>query len=331
MTDPAVLPLSVAIPTFGRDEVLTNTIGQLLQQSPPAAELLIVDQTPMHDAETQAQLQAWHEQGRIRWIRRQQPSQPGALNVAMQAASQPFLLMLDDDIRIEPGFLAAHCAGFDDPAIWAVIGQVLQPEESPLEGYARPASTSPMADLAFPFRSNAGTFIENGMSGNMTVRLDRALALGGFDENFEPPVSYRFDTEFCKRLMRAGGRIRFVPEARIYHLRAARGGTRSVGSHLTSMSPLHGAGDYYFALLQGWHGDVVRYILRRPWREVRTRFHLRHPWWIPVKLLGELRAFVSALRLLRKGPRLIPNEQHDAGAVQAASATPAASGNGTVR
>ena len=328
MTGPAVLPLSVAIPTFGRDEVLTDTIGQLLQQSPPAAELVIVDQTPMHDAETQAQLQAWHEQGRIRWIRRQQPSQPGALNVAMQSATQPFLLMLDDDIRIEPGFLAAHCAGFADPSIWAVIGQVLQPEEQPLEGYARPASSSPMADLAFPFRSDAGAFIENGMSGNMTVRLDRALALGGFDENFEPPVSYRFDTEFCKRLVRAGGRIRFVPEARIHHLRAARGGTRSVGSHLTSMSPLHGAGDYYFALLQGWHTDVVRYILRRPWREVRTRFHLRHPWWIPVKLLGELRAFVSARQLVRKGPRLIPTL---ADATQSAASSSAVSNNEQVQ
>ena len=325
MTDRNTLPLSIAIPTFGRDEVLTDTISQLLQQSPQAAELLIVDQTPVHEAETQRKLQDWHDAGSIRWIRRQQPSQPGALNQAMQAATQPFVLMLDDDIRIEPGFLAAHCAGFTDPDIWAVVGQVLQPGEVPLSGYHRPSSNSPMADLGFPFLSSDGAFIENGMSGNMTVRLERALALGGFDENFEPPVSYRFDTEFCKRLVRSGGRIRFVPEARIHHLRAARGGTRSVGSHLTSMSPLHGAGDYYFALLQGWHVDVIRYILRRPWREVRTRFHLRHPWWIPVKLLGELRAFLSAVWLVGKGPRLMPPP---AGDTHATATPPEMQGNG---
>jgi hypothetical protein len=40
-------------------------------------------------------------------------------------------------------------------------------------------------------------------------------------------------------------------------------------------------------------------------REVCTRFHLRHPWWIPVKLTGELRALVWASRLCRRGQRLI--------------------------
>jgi hypothetical protein len=48
------------------------------------------------------------------------------------------------------------------------------------------------------------------------------------------------------------------------------------------------------------------YLLRRPLREVRTRFHLRHPWWIPVKLLGELRALVQALSLSRRPPLLLP-------------------------
>lgn len=306
MTDPHVLPLSVAIPTFGRDEVLTDTIGQLLEQSPSAAEILVVDQTPVHDAATQEKLQQWHDVGAIRWIRREEPSQPGALNQTMQLATQPFLLMLDDDIRIEPGFLAAHCAAFTDVATWAVVGQVLQPGEQPWTDFAHRPVPGPMADMNFPFRSGVPTNVENVISCNLTVRLDRALALGGFDENFEPPVSYRFDTEFCKRMLRAGGRIRFAPEARIHHLRAVRGGTRSIGSHLTSMSPLHGVGDYYFALLQGWHWDVVRYILRRPWREVVTRFHLRHPWWIPVKLLGELRGFLSACRLVRKKPKLMP-------------------------
>ena len=46
----------------------------------------------------------------------------------------------------------------------------------------------------------------------------------------------------------------------------------------------------------------------RPFREVRTRFHLRHPWFVPVKLLGEMRALLLALRLWRQGPRLLPTK-----------------------
>jgi GT2 family glycosyltransferase len=297
------LPLSIAIPTFGRDSVLTDTIAALLAQEPGAAEILIVDQTPQHDAATEAQLSRWHAEGAIRWIRKREPSQPAALNVALTQATQTFVLMLDDDIRIEPGFLAAHLAAFRNDGDWMVIGQVLQPGETPLlERWTH--STGPLADLDFPFRSAHPASIENGMSGNMTVRRERALMLGGFDENFLPPVSYRFDTEFCKRLVRAGGQIRFAPDARIFHLRAERGGTRSVGSHLNSASPVHGVGDYYFALCQGWSWPMLRYILRRPLREVCTRFHLRRPWWIPVKLVGELRALLLALQLRSRGRRL---------------------------
>jgi GT2 family glycosyltransferase len=302
---PPKLPLSVAIPTFGRHEVLTDTIAQLLSQAPAAAEILIVDQTPQHPSETEQRLRAWHDTGAIRWIRRAEASQPGALNAALKVATQPFVLMLDDDIRIEPGFLAAHMEGFLDDSVWAVVGQVLQPGESPLEHHVRTADDGPLADLEFPFRSATAAWVRNGMSGNLCVRTDRALELGAFDENFLPPVSYRFDTEFCKRLCRAGGRIRFQPNARIHHLRAPRGGTRSQGSHQNSAEPIHGVGDYYFALRQGLSLATLRYVLRRPLREVATRYHLRRPWWIPVKLLGEFRAMLLAIRLLRAGPRLL--------------------------
>jgi GT2 family glycosyltransferase len=299
------LPLSVVIPTFGRDEVLTDTIEQLLAQSPAAAELLIVDQTPRHPEATEAKLLAWHATGAIRWIRRTEASQPSALNAALMVATQPFVLMLDDDIRIEPGFLASHIEGFLDESVWGVVGQVLQPGEVPLEAHVRKPDEGPLADLEFPFRSATATWVLNGMSGNLCVRTDRAREIGGFDENFLPPVAYRFDTEFCKRLCKAGGRIRFQPSARIYHLRAARGGTRSQGSHQNSADPIHGVGDYYFAFRLGLNLATLSYVLRRPLREVTTRYHLRRPWWIPVKLIGELRAMLLAFRLFRSGPRLL--------------------------
>jgi hypothetical protein len=142
------------------------------------------------------------------------------------------------------------------------------------------------------------------MAGNLCVNRKKALESGGFDERFGPPVAFRFETEFAKRMILRGGRIWFEPTASVQHLRAASGGTRSRGSHLVSASPLHGVGDYYYALRCGRGWDRVRYMLRRPFREVRTRFHLGHPWWIPVKLLGEVRALLMALRWYRCGPRL---------------------------
>lgn len=300
-----MVPLSVVIPTFGRDEVLTDTIAQFLAQEPRAAEIVVVDQTPVHEPESERMLQAWASQGAIRWLRPSTASQPMAMNVGLLAATQPLVLFVDDDIRIEPGFVAGHAAYERDASVAAVIGQILQPGEQPLEGFAHVESDGPFADFEFPFRSAAPAWIRNGMSGNMSVKRDVAVALGGFDENFLAPVSYRFDSDFCARLVAAGHRIRFDPAPRIHHLRASRGGTRSLGSHMTSASPMHGSGDYYYALKRGFSAETLRYLLRRPLREVCTRFHLRHPWWIPVKFVGELRAFLLALRLHLRGPRTL--------------------------
>jgi hypothetical protein len=127
---------------------------------------------------------------------------------------------------------------------------------------------------------------------------------GGFDEDFVG-VAYRFETEFARRLTRAGGMVLFEPGAPVRHLKAPSGGIRVYGSHLTSISPRHGVGDYYFALREGPTPASVVHVVRRPWREVCTRFHLRHPWWIPVKLAGEAGALLWAFTLWLRGPRYL--------------------------
>jgi hypothetical protein len=48
-----------------------------------------------------------------------------------------------------------------------------------------------------------------------------------------------------------------------------------------------------------------RYTLRRLRANVLTRFHARHPWAIPPKLIGELRGLLLARRLYRRGRRMM--------------------------
>lgn len=282
--------VSICIPTYERGPVLVSTLEQLVGQ---AGELLVVDQTPRHPPDVSARLEAWAGAGAVRWIRLERPAIPLAMNEGLRQSTHPLVLFLDDDIEPVPGLVEAHAAGYGSDATWAVAGQVLQPGEQPASprSYTRDGFR---AFLDFPFHSNEPALITNGMAGNLSVRRDRALEIGGFDEGFEG-VAYRFETDFCRRLSRAGGQIRFEPAASIRHLRVPSGGTRSRGSHLTSPSPDFGMGDYYFALRDG-SLEAWLYALRRPWREVATRFHLQHPWWIPVKLVGEARALARAHR-----------------------------------
>lgn len=300
------LPLSIAIPTFGRHEVLTSTLQALLDLAEDPAEILVVDQTPEHDEATTEKLTRWNNQGCIRWLKRQQPSITGAMNFALQQATTPLVLFLDDDITPLAGLLTAHheChSAF--PEAWATVGQVIQPWQQP-ENVAAPRKlTGLRQDFDFPFHSTIPDWVTNVMAGNLCVRRDKALQLGGFDENFAG-AAYRFETDFARRVIAAGGRIRFQPQASIRHLRISSGGTRNAGDHLRSADPGHGVGDHYYAILHGNPGQAFRYAGWRMVREVSTRFHLKHPWWIPVKLLGEFRAFCWAVSLKRRGRKLSP-------------------------
>jgi GT2 family glycosyltransferase len=301
--------ITAVIPTYGREEVLLGSIGALLQLVDRPDEIVVVDQTAEHDEATHRRLSRWHEEGLIRWVRLPVPSIPKAMNQGLLLSTQPVVLFIDDDVVPGDGLVGAHRRAHADESVFAVTGQVLQPGQT---AEMAPASSSFRAgglrrDLDFPFNSTARCVISNAMAGNLSVKTERAIAAGGFDENFVG-ASYRFETEFCRRLERMGGLVVFEPSAVIHHLRAPSGGTRTNGSHLTSAGPAPSVGDYYFAMVEASGRERWAYILKRVVREVRTRFHLRRPWWIPVKLLGEVRGFLWAVRLARRGPHYIASD-----------------------
>lgn len=296
--------ISVLIGTLDRDAVLIETIRALLALEYRPFETLVVDQSLHHTPEAMAALEDWRRDGTVRWFRRRPPSTVAALNFGLREARGEIVLILDDDIMPRGELIRAHAQAFESfPTAWAVAGQVLQPGEEPEHLEPLGPRQGLRADLDFPFRSSRGDWVANAMAGNLSVRRVEALRLGGFDTHFKPPVAYRFETEFARRLIAAGGHIRFEPRASVRHLRAASGGTRTRGSHLTSAAPTHGVGDYYFAWRHGRGWERWAYLAARPLREVRTRFHARHPWWIPVKFVGELRALGLAWRLWRSGRR----------------------------
>ena len=301
---------SVVIATYRREQVLIDTLRSLLpllEQLDGPTELLVIDQTEQHEEATTAALQRWHDRGLIIWQRLSQPHLVKAMNRGLLMARGELVLFLDDDIVPLPGLLQAHSdCHARYPEAWAVVGQILQPGQAPADLPQHHHPSRFWRDFDFPFNRTRGAWIENAMAGNLCVKREPILAIGGFDESFPPPVASRFESELAKRLVAAGGRIRFEPEAALHHLAANSGGTRSSGGHLASASPHHGVGDVYFALrcARGW--DRLWYLLRKPFREVRTRFHLRHPWLIPVKFLGELRALQLAWRISRRPPQLLP-------------------------
>jgi GT2 family glycosyltransferase len=297
--------LSIVIPTYGREQVLLDSIASLTSLDVQADEIILVDQTRDHLPEIIQQLRAWHETQLIIWIQMERPSITAAMNRGLKTAKSPLVLFLDDDIIAKPGLVANHARVHEsDRDCWATVGQVMQPWQKP-ENLAPPRKLIGLkTDFDFPFNSTQDAELHNVMAGNLCVNRERALSIGGFDENFIG-AAFRFETDFARRVIAAGGRINFVGSAGIHHLRTETGGTRSKGNHMASASPLHGFGDYYYAFRHADAWDAWMYSFQRLFREVRTRFHLTHPWWIPVKLVGEARAILMARKAVKSGRKLI--------------------------
>lgn len=287
------LPVSVAIPTYRREEVLVDTIAQLRALASPPAEILVVDQTEVHDPAVAAQLESLDHAGAVRWLRLPEPSITHAMNVALREARESIVLFVDDDIEPGARLVAAHHEAHASGADGIVAGQVLQPGEAPTPPAAR-----------FRFTSDTRAWVDELMGGNFSVDRRRALALGGFDENFVH-VAYRFEAEFCSRARAAGHRILYEPAASIRHLRAPSGGTRAFGNHLTTVKPSHAVGAYYYLLAARGLDSRLGAMASRLLGSVRTRHHLRRPWWIPVTLAAEALGLLWALRLHGSGPKLV--------------------------
>ncbi len=301
--------LSIAIPTYQREQVLLDTVRDLLALPEPADEILVVDQTPVHEAATEAALQQWQAAGQLVWLRLTRPSVTHAMNQALLHAQGDIVLFLDDDIQPGAQLVAAHKAAYRNPAVQVVAGQAIQPWQQALAPrFAAQGETlidtHPDPDH-FSFNGGDRGWVRRFIGCNVSVRRGFALRLGGFDENFVQ-VAYRFEAEFASRVLALGERIWFEPAASLRHLKAERGGTRQFGAHLTTARPAHTVGKYYYWLqARGLTGRWLK-IAAAPWRAVLTRHHLRQPWWIPLGLGAEFAGLAWALWLWAHGPRLLP-------------------------
>lgn len=302
----SVSKISVVIPSYQRAEIVLDTIRLLLNQTERANEILIVDQTDYGQGDPYAaQLKELDEGGDIRWIRLSTPSIPKAMNTGLVKSSSDYVLFLDDDSSFKPTLIAAYQTYLQRDDMVAIVGQVVQPYEEVIVLSANyDEGRGIYRDLGFKFNSNSDKWIYNCMAGNLLVDRHQAIRAGGFDEQFEG-VAYRFETEFCRRLIRSSGQpFLFGPNASIDHLKLSTGGTRAaVPNFLMSTSPIHSQGDYYFALLEAQGCERILYLLKRFFGSVVARFYIKHPWWIPFRLLGEARGLLVALRKVRQTPR----------------------------
>ena len=184
--------ITVAIPTYNREQVLINTIHHVLAQGRPADEILVVDQTPEHDSSVARQLSRWNADGAIRWLKQDEANLSAARNRALLESTSDIVIFLDDDVILSQNFIRSHEESFADEKTKIVAGQIVAAD--------KPVHTGDIDDfeLGFPLSHNRSAWIKNMGGGNFSVIRELALEVGGFDQRFYR-VAYREDSDFLFR------------------------------------------------------------------------------------------------------------------------------------
>jgi glycosyltransferase involved in cell wall biosynthesis len=214
--------LSVIIPTLNRNIYLVNTIKQVLSDSFKDLELIVVDQSDNHDAETK-QFLATLNDSRFHYFNVHPKSGVSAKNFGLTKALAQISVFLDDDVILEPDCLSRHYKAYqDDPELGGVAGRIKQ------DGLVQVQTVlyfdrwgSPHNTFNCPI-SQAATSMPGG---NMSVLTQEALQIGGFDTTFLRSQHYE-ESEFSERYRRGGHRLVFLADASLKHLAAPYGGAR---------------------------------------------------------------------------------------------------------
>ncbi len=297
--------VSIVIPTYNREQILIQTLDNLLALEHKAIEIIVVDQSLEHQEDVNESLSKLDASEKIHWLKLSQPSIPNAMNIGAISAKGDIILFVDDDIICRSELVLEHAKRYQDTSVHGVAGQVIQSWEqelAPEEGSYR--SGHHHDPDAFMFNSAIGCTVRRFIGCNVSFRRIELLKIGGFDNNFAK-VAYRYESESAERFVSSGYTLVFEPSASIHHLKEESGGTRSYGDHLTTIKPAHSVGMYYyFLVVKNQHKRWFRFI-GSPFKHCATRFHLRHPWYIPITFISQLSGMIWAVYLRLQGQKLI--------------------------
>ncbi len=242
--------ISVIIPTYGREEALRDSIEDVIKQDYPNFEVLVVDQTAKHKPEIEAFLEEQANAQKIKWFRINWASLPGARNYAVRRSSGEIILFIDDDVKLESGFLAAHAKNFiEKPDVGAVAGRVFDrmklsdAAEGKTQGdknykeieYLPPQAMDPgiawyYIDLVHTVKPQQ---VLTARGCNMSFRREIFTKHGiHFDERFRGSA-VREESDFCLRLRQTGYKIWYDPEAHLVHLGEETGGCHDISTKTT--------------------------------------------------------------------------------------------------
>jgi GT2 family glycosyltransferase len=199
---------SVVICTRDRPVLVLDAVHSMLAGAATPEEIVVIDQSGRADRALAALPPP------VRYV-----SEPGsgltrARNLGVRLATHDVIVFADDDVRVPPGWLGALLRALESAGPRAAAtGPVLADEAG---GATFAPSTIERGQPAV-YAGRIGKDVLAG--GNSAVRRDALAEVGGFDERLGAGARFPAadDNDFGFRLLEAGYRIVFEPDAFLYH------------------------------------------------------------------------------------------------------------------
>lgn len=212
--------------TYNRCESLAKALQNLAVSIVPENvewEVLVVDNNSSD--QTKAVVQGFSDRypGRFRYLFEPQQGKSYALNAGICDAQGEILAFVDDDVTVEPEWLQNLTSPLHQ-GTWAGSGGRILPAPGfvPPDWLAVDGPCNLIGALCAYFNPGEapGELKQPPYGANMAFRKEMFQRYGNFRTDLGPRPNSEMrseDTEFVRRLMTAGERLRYVPAATVYH------------------------------------------------------------------------------------------------------------------
>lgn len=218
--------VSVIVCTYNRSQHLSKALDSLAASVMPSNvewEVLVVDKNSKDETRQIVDHFCARFPGRFRYLFEPDQGKSHALNTGIRHAHGAVLAFTDDDVTVEPVWLANLTSVLQGDEYAGSAGRIL-PARTPsapawlaVEGpYCQMGAICPCFDQG----DEPLDLAKPAFGANMAFRREVFDKYGTFRLDLGPSAKARVtyeDTEFCCRLFAAGELLRYLPSAVVYH------------------------------------------------------------------------------------------------------------------
>ena len=203
---------SLIIPSVNRAQLLLETVDSVLAGDEVPAEIIVVDQSEKPNEPLAARTSPRCD---VRYVRTPEVGVSRARNTGARLAHHPLLGFIDDDVRVHPQWFGSLVRAAISAGPRAVItGRVLPEKSTTPDGFV-PSTITDEKPVVYEGRIGIDILYSN----SMMLHRSAMDEVGGFDARLGGGARFPTaeDNDLAHRLLEAGYRICYAPEAVLEH------------------------------------------------------------------------------------------------------------------